>query len=182
MSLRFFGIQCSYGNPLVYNSVWAGRYDEALEEITKAISFDDEYKSYYMRTLAVVYALKCMYSEALAEIDKTKDWPSWKTNPWFRRDRAWILALCGRRGNALEALEEQKSLHLDTTYDEACVYAGLGDKDKAFKYLNMAYESYSSQMIQLVSDWCLHSLHDDPRFEELAKKVGFPVISKKVQD
>jgi len=117
-----------------------------------------------------------MYPEALTEIDKTQGLSFWRTNPWWRLNRAWILAVCGRREKALEALEEHKSLHVDTTYDEACVYAGLGDDDRAFEYLNRAYENHSSHMFKLRSDWCLHSLHGDPRFEGLSKKVGFPEV------
>ena len=124
-----------------------------------------------------------MCLEALAEIDKTQDQAFWRTNPWWRRDHAWILALCGRREEALKALGEHKSLLVsDTAYDEACVYAGLGDKDKAIECLYIAYENHSPQMYKLKGNWCLHSLHGDPRFEELAKKVGFPVIPGQKKD
>jgi hypothetical protein len=66
--------------------------------------------------------------------------------------------------------------NVDPSYFTACVYAGLGDNDKAFEYLDQAYKNHSTLMIALISDWWLRSLHGDPRFEELVKKIGFPVV------
>jgi len=54
----------------------------------------------------------------------------------------------------------------------AYIYAGLGDKDQAFKLLNEAYEKHSGFLITLKIDFPFHFLHDDPRFKELVKKVG----------
>lgn len=38
----------------------------------------------------------------------------------------------------------------------------------------------SSEFSGLISDWWLRSLHGDPRFEELARKVGFPEVSQAI--
>lgn len=96
------------------------------------------------------------------------------------------LAIRGRvmelsRGEeALRVLDENIALlagkNVDTSFKEARVYAGLGEKDKAFELLNSLYEKRSSQISILVCEHALHSLHGDPRFEELVRKVGFPVI------
>ena len=55
------------------------------------------------------------------------------------------------------------------------IYAGLGDKDQAFRWLNRAYEDRSYLLaLYLPTDARLDGLHTDPRFGELRKRVGLP--------
>jgi tetratricopeptide (TPR) repeat protein len=133
----------------------------------------------------VAKALTGAYTEALDIAGKIKDLPGGLEEQTFRKNYAWILALAARREEALEALKEHVAIqarkNIDTSFDEACVYAGLGDKGRAFELLNRAYENHSSPIMLLVSDYALHSLHGDPRFEELVRKIGFPAIPKIVQ-
>jgi hypothetical protein len=56
----------------------------------------------------------------------------------------------------------------------ATVYAALGEKDKAFAELNKSYEMRENIMTLTKVDPRLDPLRDDPRFEELLRKVGFP--------
>jgi tetratricopeptide (TPR) repeat protein len=122
-----------------------------------------------------------MYSEALSQIDKIKHLPGAQDDVDFRINYAWILAVSGSRQESLEQLEKLKLVliqrNIDPAYFTACVYAGLGDNDRTFEYLDIAYENHSTLMVNLISDWWLRSLHDDPRFEDLRKKVGFPDVS-----
>jgi serine/threonine protein kinase len=94
---------------------------------------------------------------------------------------ALVLASSGRREEALNKLKKLEAVLAESKispfYETACIYAALGDKDEAFGYLYQAYENHSTQMVFLISDWWLRSLHGDPRFEDLRKKVGFPEIS-----
>jgi len=135
--------------------------------------------------LAAAYAMNDMNSEALAQIEKTKDLHAVQENSLFQVNYAWTLGRCGRREEASEKLEDIRAFlikkNIDPDYFTACVYAGLDEKEKALEYLNKAYEKHSTLMVNLISDWWLRSLHGDPRFEELAKKVGFPVVPKKVK-
>src|SRR4030042_3430152 len=155
--------------------LWAGRYDEALEELKKIPSTDNQ-----MRFGAVAMALKGSHTEALGIMDELKDHLGFKDDPWFRRDHAWILALAGRRKEALEALHDHVSIqarkNMDTAFDEACVYAGLGEKDQAFELLQKAFDKHSSDLASLLAEWSLRSLHGDPRFEKLVRKMGFPEV------
>ena len=56
----------------------------------------------------------------------------------------------------------------------ATLYADLGDKDQAFRWLNTAYRERDSQLVNLKTDFLLDPLHSDPRFAELVHKVGLP--------
>jgi DNA-binding winged helix-turn-helix (wHTH) protein/tetratricopeptide (TPR) repeat protein len=60
----------------------------------------------------------------------------------------------------------------DFLFEIACFNAKLGKKDKAFEYLDKAYERRRSSLNGIKVDPSLDSLHDDPRFDELVKRVG----------
>ena len=162
--------------------MWAGRYAEALQMLKERLDSEPNHLAHFFQRqrLAVAYALNGMYSEALAQVNKVKDLPSTQEDIQFRVDFAGILAVAGRREESLKELERLKSLlaprNVDPAYYTACIYAGLGDKDKAFEYLEKAYENHSTLMIGLITDWWLRSLHGDPRFGELVKKIGFPAV------
>jgi tetratricopeptide (TPR) repeat protein len=55
---------------------------------------------------------------------------------------------------------------------EACVR--LGDKECAFKWLERGYKERDDLMINLKVEPVLESLHSDPRFQDLVRRVGIP--------
>jgi hypothetical protein len=57
----------------------------------------------------------------------------------------------------------------------ATVYAGLGEKNKAFEYLEKAYQERSSDLPYfLKADLRIDSLRSDPRFQDLMRRMNFP--------
>jgi serine/threonine-protein kinase len=65
-------------------------------------------------------------------------------------------------------LHEYKLAH---AYFSACVHAQLGDKDKAFEYLEHSHQERELWMAYLQTDPRLDSLRGDPRFNELVARV-----------
>lgn len=61
------------------------------------------------------------------------------------------------------------------TYEVALVYAGLGDKDSAFAWLEKAYLVRDKGLTYLKVDPCLDPLRSDPRFQDLERRVGLPL-------
>ena len=59
-------------------------------------------------------------------------------------------------------------------YQIAEVYAGRGEKDLAFEWLERAYRQQDGGLMQLKVDPLLASLHSDPRFKALMKKMNLP--------
>ncbi|MBN2264490.1 MAG: tetratricopeptide repeat protein, partial [Candidatus Aminicenantes bacterium] len=170
------GLESRYVERQAFHYLWAGRYKEALEELSKVPT-----SGFILNWLwANAKALNGGFIEALATMDKIKDLASKDFGGLFASDYALMLAQAGRSEEALRSLDELVSTlsrkNISTAFEEARVYAGLGDKDKALSLLNRAYESRSNRITFLVSDWALHSLHGDPRFQELARKVGFPEL------
>ncbi|MFO7732533.1 MAG: hypothetical protein R6X21_02655 [Candidatus Aminicenantes bacterium] len=178
------GLESRYRERRSFYYLCAGRYDDALKALDGARLVGVEL------TLHVIWAkaLKGSHAEALEIAEKLNSELGNKPHPFFRRQYPMILAVTGQREEALRALKEYKTAqarkNMDMRFDEACVYACLGDRGEAFELLDRLYEERSSDILLLASDWALHSLHGDPRFEELARKIGFPVIprAKKAQD
>ena len=86
----------------------------------------------------------------------------------------YLYARAGRREEAQKMLddliERSKQRHVPNA-SIALIYSALGNKDKAFEYLDKAYEAYDSWLFQLHDPvWDL--LRDDPRFKALLKKMG----------
>jgi hypothetical protein len=60
-------------------------------------------------------------------------------------------------------------------YNIAAIYAGLGEKEQAFAWLDRAYADRSSLLaIYFKTDPRMDSLRSDPRFAELVRRVGLP--------
>jgi hypothetical protein len=59
-------------------------------------------------------------------------------------------------------------------YHRATVYAGLGDANQALTELENAFEENSIGLIWLKVDLHFKELHDEPRFEDLLRKLNFP--------
>jgi hypothetical protein len=56
----------------------------------------------------------------------------------------------------------------------AMVYVKLGDRDKAFTYLERAFAEHSGDMIFLNVEPGFDPIRDDPRFKALIRRIGFP--------
>jgi predicted Zn-dependent protease len=89
----------------------------------------------------------------------------------------WLYAVAGRRADALKLVKEFKDLsshaYVDP-YNVAVVYAGLGDKDEAFRWLEKGYAQHSSGMPYLTTDPFWSGLHSDLRYADLLRRMRLP--------
>ena len=152
----------------------AGRFDEGIAEIKKALSLYPGF-GFGSTFLSQLYVFKGMHSEAVSLADSLMSaHHTLENDPWTVLTLAWVYAESGREKNARDilrqALDYRTSKYLDA-YVVACVYAGLGDKDKAFEWLTKGYEERASQMIFLKVDRAFTDLRSDPRFSDLLRKM-----------
>ena len=76
---------------------------------------------------------------------------------------------------AIEARNAQRKTGYFSAYRLADLYADLGDKEQAFRWLKTAYrERDSLPLLGLKTDFLLDSIRSDPRFVELVRKIGLP--------
>ena len=71
----------------------------------------------------------------------------------------------------MDALATQRFV---TSYGIALVHAGLGHKDKAFSWLDRAFEERSHWLVWLRLDPRWRNLRGDPRFATLIEKIKYP--------
>ncbi len=153
----------------------AGRFEEAIDQIKKGLDMDPN-SLYGQLLLASTYALKGMYGEAIAQADKMISvWPTLE-DAQILSFLGWVYAVSGRQEKARNVLNRMLDLRTKRYVDAYLigeVYAGLGEKDQAFEWLNKAYEERTGQVIWIKVDPWIKNLRSDPRYTELLKKVGF---------
>jgi tetratricopeptide (TPR) repeat protein len=94
--------------------------------------------------------------------------------------RAALAYAYGRSGvpeakDMLNQLLRESQDHYVPPYMIATVYAGLGQKEKAFEFLEKAYEEKSPDMLwELNSDLRVDTLRSDPRFRDLISRLRVP--------
>jgi hypothetical protein len=59
----------------------------------------------------------------------------------------------------------------NASFDFAVAYSNLGDKDRAFQWLEKSYQEHSAWMAELKINPMNDPLRSDPRFEALVKRV-----------
>ena len=151
--------------------VLAGRYDEGLREADNSIKLDDKnWWAYYWR--GVAYSQKGMHQEAIAALRTAAGIDD---SPLIRGVLAWALARASQRTEAQNVIDElilaSKSKFVSQS-SIAMGYVGLGDKEKAFEWLNKSLESHDESVIWIYKHPMFAPLRDDPRFAELLKRVN----------
>jgi TolB-like protein/DNA-binding winged helix-turn-helix (wHTH) protein/Flp pilus assembly protein TadD len=91
---------------------------------------------------------------------------------------AHAYAVIGKRAEAqkiLRDLQQKSKTEYVSPYFLAVIYAGLGEKDKAFEFLEKAYREKSLEISwHLKADLRIDNLRSDPRFQNLVRRMGLP--------
>jgi TolB-like protein/DNA-binding winged helix-turn-helix (wHTH) protein/Flp pilus assembly protein TadD len=92
------------------------------------------------------------------------------------------FAVIGRKAEAkkiLRDLEQKSKSSYVSPYVIATIYAGLGEKNRAFQFLEKAFQEKSLDIgWQIKADLRIDNLRSDPRFQNLLRRVGLPKISR----
>lgn len=151
----------------------AGRYDQAIEHTRKALELDRNFWWSY-EILGRAFERKKQYPEAIAALEKAR---LVEVIPSSLGYLGHVYAAAGKKAEAQKVLEELKGLSTHryvSAYNVACVYAGLNDKERAFEWLERAYQERSFFMTLLKTETVLDNLRPDPRFKDLLKRMNLP--------
>jgi eukaryotic-like serine/threonine-protein kinase len=88
------------------------------------------------------------------------------------RSGGWPEAL--RRGIEVDTALYAAKKSTDAPYWIARMYADLGDKDNAFKWLDIAFRERNIWLMALRTDAEFDPLHSDPRWADLVQRIGLP--------
>jgi len=95
-------------------------------------------------------------------------------SPWPQAMLGWAHGRAGETNKARAALEKLDTIGKTRRVPPfilAWVYAGLDDREHAFAALEQAYDQRNPQMPFFGVFWPFASLHDDPRFRSLLKRM-----------
>jgi len=153
---------------------YAHKYDLAVEQGIEALRLDANHPTARV-ALGLAYVARGMYEQAISICETTL-----RTDP-VDQDCLSVVGLAyakaGRRQEAEKILRKFEELGRTTylvSYRPAAIYALLGDKDKAFAWLEKAFAAHDWDIGRMNVDPFLDSLHDDARFKDLIKRMGFP--------
>ena len=152
---------------------YAGRQDEAERRLKDALATDSLYPLAHLY-LGRVYQAQGRLDSAVAEYDRMGTLRSWVPT---MAGVGYVEAIKGRRREAEQILSQLDSLGRSryvTPYGVALVYAALGDRDRAFAYLNRGVEERTHWLVWLNRDYRWAPLRRDRRFRELVRRVGLP--------
>ncbi|HMK23869.1 MAG TPA: winged helix-turn-helix domain-containing protein [Terriglobales bacterium] len=152
-------------------SCWLGRCTEAIQELQRTLDTFPDFGEAH-EALAEIYGYLGQYQESVAELEKEREPPL-----------GHVLVLRGfaaaKGGHTQEAWQivrqiEGQTAEPHTNYWAAMIYAGLGDKDRAFARLETARQTRDPYMPYVRSDLALKDLGSDPRLAELFRRMKMP--------
>jgi serine/threonine protein kinase/Tfp pilus assembly protein PilF len=167
-------------NPLYLSDLgwqyWnAGRYEEAMDALQKSLDLDPNFNQ-GLANLGVLYAEKGMYTEAIAAHQKLSSlYRNWK----------WPLVTtylqAGRKDEARKELaklleRERKPTGVWDSWFLVEIYAALGEKDEAFRWLEAAFKERHSFLpwLRIIPGYA--PLRSDPRFQDIVRRMNFPEL------
>jgi tetratricopeptide (TPR) repeat protein len=153
---------------------YSRQYEKASAQFSKIVEMDSNFAPAH-RWLAKTLEQTGKYDEAIAEAQKVirMGGPSGASKAGL----AYAYAVAGRPNEArqvLADLQQASKDHYVSPYSLAAIYAGLGEKDRAFEWLEKDFSERDNSLIFLAVDQQFVNLRPDPRFAELVKKIGIP--------
>jgi tetratricopeptide (TPR) repeat protein len=156
----------------------ARQYGPAAEQARKALELEPSAQGH--QVLAQAYLFQDRFADAVQEFQTALDLLGGRGRVAVNLSRlGYTYALAGRRPEALKILDDLKAraarrdsgligyaVHL------AILYAGLGEKDQAFEWLEKAYQEHDNALTSLRVYPFFDPLRSDPRFTQLLKKMG----------
>jgi len=147
------------------------QYDQAIEQSRKTLELDPNFPLARW-VLGLAYVQKSQYEEGIAELEKLQ-----VSSPGFLLNSLLALgyahALAGNRAeaeNLLNQLNELSKQKYVPAWSIAAVHACLGDKDKAFEWLEKASDDRHTYHLKLFPAFDL--LRSDPRFADLLRRMN----------
>jgi tetratricopeptide (TPR) repeat protein len=152
------------------------QYDKALEQLNAIQNLDPNFTLGYGLSGAI-YREKGMYDESVAV------WNSGSTleGAGFSKEELDVLRKAYKESGFkahwrkhAELLQAQAKEKYISPIFIAMDYAMTGEKELAMLWINRAYKERSSWLTEIGVDPVWDNLRDDPRFQDLVRRVGLP--------
>jgi len=153
---------------------WGGQYERAIEEQRKALELDPDFFLAHVY-LGFAYLRKTLSEDAIREFEIAGRLAP--DEPDAIALRGYAFGVEGRgseAGKALAQLAELSKRRYVSAFPIAWVYVGLGNKDRAFEWLEKAYGERACRLVYLNVEKAFDPLRSDPRFVDLLRRMKFP--------
>jgi serine/threonine protein kinase/tetratricopeptide (TPR) repeat protein len=152
-----------------------GRNEEAMDAQQKALELNPKFEQ-ALSVMSCLYTEKGMFEEAIAVQEKLEG-----VNPLWKLGLVWIYAHAGREAEGRKMLAEllekgPKLTGAKDGWDLAEVYAALGDKDEAFRWIEAAVKEHNTFIPWMRQNPNYAPLRSDPRYEELVRYMKLPEL------
>jgi serine/threonine-protein kinase len=157
---------------LATNYLLEGDVNASIAQCKRAIDLDPSFPRAHT-LLGFAYLKQGNYADALTELQKGNELTA--RTRFGLASLGYGYALAGKRAEALAILkeiQEKYDKHEALGQDMAAVYAGLGDKDQAFAWLEKDFQARSGLLSRVRWESSFDSLHSDPRFTDLLRRMG----------
>jgi TolB-like protein/Tfp pilus assembly protein PilF len=159
---------------LGFHYYYTRQYDEAVKQLKFVLELKGDFPPAHL-WLGRSYQELRRFDDALTEFRQVEEkLPEWSV---AIAARGFVEAAAGHSAEAQQTLVELKRLSghkFVTSYAVALVYAGLGQNDDAFTWLNRAFDERSHWLVWLRLDPRWDRLRPDPRFADLVSRMSFP--------
>jgi tetratricopeptide (TPR) repeat protein len=127
-----------------FNLYYGKNFDKAVQSLKSTIELNPRFLAAHLWLGRTYQAMK-KYDEALEEYQVAQTiFPNWVP---IVAGMGNIYGIAGQKAEAektLDSLHQMSSKKYVTPYGVALVYAGLGETDKVFEYLEKAYDDRSN--------------------------------------
>ena len=151
--------------------LYARRTKDAIVESRRALDLDPDF-AYGLAILGRAQLLEGKGEEAVGSLRRSAEVGGSNT---FQAFLAYGLAATGHEEEAREILKElapREGAAYARSEFLAAVYGALGELDEAFRLLERAYAERSAGLIYLHLDPLFDSLREDPRLDEMVRRIG----------
>jgi TolB-like protein/Flp pilus assembly protein TadD len=149
-------------------------HQEAIENSLKLIELDPNFGPAH-QYLGLSYLKLGKNAEAIAEMEKAVELSN--RSGISLGDLGYVYASTGKRAEALSLIKELEAKYAAREaigQYPAAVYLGLGDKDKAFEWLEKDFQARNGKLGEIRWQIQFETIRDDPRFNDLLKRMGLP--------
>ena len=146
--------------------------NSAIEQCKKNIELNPNYPDVHY-VLGFAYLKQQRIEEATTEFQKAVEL-SGKTSLYLG-DLGYCYAVTGQRAEALQILKELEGRYSRREaigLNLATVYAGLGDRDQAFAWLERDFQQRSGLLPRITWSLFFDGLRSDPRYADLVRRMG----------
>jgi len=140
-----------------------GHEDDAVTQMRRTLDLNSEFWDAHQQ-LGLFHLERGRYADAIAEFEKSGKLAS----------SGHAYAVAGDRDRArelLRRLEEESARHYVSPLDFAVIYAGLGENDRAFEWLEQAFSERVVYVRFLDVDARYAPLRRDPRYPDLLRRI-----------